>query len=117
MQRRNTLPASIGFALLLALGLFSARARLFESTTADSLATSTPMTVVDTSADAQLPGGEPPATATTASIDIPGNEYDVEKARDLTRAEPTPTKTVRARSTRTVQRDDDDDDDDEEDDD
>lgn len=88
MAHRTALLASIGLTLLLALGIFSARARLFEPTTTDVLATSTPATLVDTSADAMLSGGVPPAIETQQSIDEPGDGHKGDEARSLSRGEP-----------------------------
>jgi hypothetical protein len=88
MAHRTALLASIGLTLLLALGIFSARARLFEPTTTDATVISTSATVVDTSANAMLSGGLPPAIEAEQSIDEPDDEYEADEARSLSRGEP-----------------------------
>jgi hypothetical protein len=109
MAHRTALLSSIGLTLLLALGIFTARARLFEPTTTDATVTYTPATVVDTSADANLSGGELPATEAEQYIAEAGDEHEADEPRSFTREEPPATETDETRSiTSGEQRDDDD---------
>jgi hypothetical protein len=85
MSHRKSLVASIALTFVLALGIFTARARLFESTTTGDNATATPATVVDTSADAIVSGEVQPAAETEQFTDE--RDDDEEDGRSLTRGE------------------------------